>query len=187
MSKLTIFNFMTLDGYAADRDGDTSWHAHDPTGEGAKLAAERLGQGNTLLFGRKTYEMMASFWPTPMARQQMPDVAAGMNRAEKIVFSRTLGRAAWEHTTLVEEDAVAATARLKREHPRDLTVLGSGSLLRQFADAGLIDELQLMVDPLLLGGGRAIFSGLARPLPLTLVASRPLANGALFLSYHPAR
>ena len=89
MRKLSVFNSVSLDGYFTDAKGDMSWaHKSDP--EFDAFTSENAKGGGTLLFGRKTYEMMVSFWPTPAAMEQMPDVAKGMNSLEKIVFSRTL-------------------------------------------------------------------------------------------------
>jgi dihydrofolate reductase len=186
MGKLTVFQFMTLDGYYADPDADTSWHQHDPGGDSSKYAAEMLGLGSTLIFGRLTYEFMASFWPTPMANVLMPDVATGMNDADKIVFSRTLESADWKNTTIVREDAVKAVKRMKASSAKELTVLGSGSLLRQFSENGLVDEFQFMIDPLVLGEGRSIFKGVKHRLNLKLVSTRTLRDGPVLLYFRPS-
>jgi dihydrofolate reductase len=190
MSRLTVFNFMSLDGRYADPGGDTSWHVHDPGGEAGQasnaFALEKLRTGNTLLMGRVTYQFMAGFWPTPAAKQHLPELAAGMNEAPKIVFSRTLKRADWRNTTLVKEDAVTTVRRLKHTHPTDLTVLGSASLLRQLADADLVDEYQLMIDPVLLGAGRSIFDGLTGRRVLALKTTRVLPGGSLVVAYAPS-
>jgi dihydrofolate reductase len=190
MRKLTVFNFMSLDGHYADPSGDTSWHAHDPSDEvgqaGNAFAVERLRSRSTLLLGRVTYQLMASFWPTPAAKQLLPDLAAGMNESPKIVFSRTLEKADWQNTILMKEDVVESTRRLKRTHGTDLAVLGSASLLRQLAEADLIDEYDLMVDPVLLGAGPSIFDGLTRSHPLKLKTTRVLPGGSVLLAYVPA-
>ena len=88
MGKVSAFNFVMLDGYFEGVKKDIGWHKHDA--EGTAYAVEGLKSGNMLLFGRVTYELMASYWPTPIAIQNDPVVAEGMNKAEKIVFSRTL-------------------------------------------------------------------------------------------------
>lgn len=84
MQKLLVFNLMTLDGYIAGENGDISWHNVDD--EFQEMAKQASNSGNTLLFGRVTYELMASYWPTPEAIRNDPIVAAGMNNSEKIVF-----------------------------------------------------------------------------------------------------
>ncbi|NUP05367.1 MAG: dihydrofolate reductase [Polyangiaceae bacterium] len=184
MRRLTSFQFISVDGYYADQQGDTSWHPHDD--EGAAYAAEMLASSHTLVFGRVTYEFMASFWPTPMAAEVMPAVAKGMNQADKIVFSRTLKKADWRGATVVSDDAVDAMKRLKQTSGKDLTLLGSGSLLRQFAEHRLIDELQLMVDPLILGRGRSVFEGVSHRLDLKRVKTRNFDNGCVLIVYRPA-
>ncbi len=183
MTKLAIFNFTTLNGYFEGPGGDLSWHRHGV--EESKFAADSVGQGGILLFGRVTYEHMAAFWPTPMAQQQAPAVAEGMNKAEKIVFSRTLKQAGWENTRIVNGDIIAAVRQLKQTPGKDMCVLGSGSIITQLANAGLIDEYQFMVDPVALGNGTPAFKGLQRNLDLKLVSSRVFKSGVVLLSYQP--
>ena len=183
MRKLVIFNFTTLNGYFAGPGGDLSWHRHGE--EESKFASESMGQGGVLLFGRNTYEHMASYWPTPQALQQAPAVAEGMNKAEKIVFSRTLKKAGWEHTRIIHEDLAGAVKQLKETPGKDMCVLGSGSIITQLADAGLIDEYQFMVDPVALGDGTTAFRGLQHTLNLKLISTRAFRSGVVLLSYQP--
>ncbi len=184
MRKLSVFNFVTLNGFYKDANGQIAWHKHDADQEG--FSAESVGAGNMLLFGRTTYEMMASFWPTPQAIQSMPLVAAGMNKAEKIVFSNTLKEASWNNTRIIGGNIIEAITELKQTQGRDMTILGSGSIVTQFAEHGLIDEYQIMVDPIAIGGGTTLFSGLNRQLELQLTATRKFENGAMLLVYVPS-
>jgi dihydrofolate reductase len=183
MRKLAVFNFMTLNGYFQGPTGDISWHRHGQ--EESEYAAEGLKSGSTLLFGRVTYEQMASFWPTPDAIKNAKVVAEGMNKADKIVFSRTLKKAEWNNTRLVKDNMVEEIKRLKQMPGKDLTVLGSGSILTQLAEAGLIDEYQLMIDPILLGDGTPIFKNLRHKLDLKLTATRTFNSGVVLLNYRP--
>src|SRR6478609_11232061 len=98
MNKLTSFTFITRNGFFKGLNEDTSWHPHG--GEAARFANNASGADNILLFGRKTYEMMAGFWPTPMAAELFPMVAENMNKAEKIVCSNSLKKATWENTSI---------------------------------------------------------------------------------------
>jgi dihydrofolate reductase len=183
MRKLAVFNFVTLNGYFQGPTGDISWHRHGQ--EESEYAAEGLKSGSTLLFGRVTYEQMASFWPTPDAIKNAKVVAEGMNKADKIVFSRTLKKAEWNNTRLVKDNMVEEIKRLKQMPGKDLTVLGSGSILTQLAEAGLIDEYQLMIDPILLGDGTPIFKNLRHKLDLKLTATRTFNSGVVLLNYQP--
>jgi len=114
--------------------------------------------GGALLFGRKTYQMMEAFWPTPLAAQQMPEVANGMTAATKYVASRTI-RPTWTNAQLLDGDLVTAVRALKASDGPGIAVLGSGSIAAQLGDAGLVDEYQFVIIPVALGGGRTVFSG----------------------------
>jgi dihydrofolate reductase len=185
MRKLSVFNLVTLDGYFAGEGGDISWHMVDE--EFQELANAASNSGNTLLFGRVTYELMAGFWPTPEAIRTDPIVAAGMNKAEKIVFSRTLQKADWNNTRLVKDDMLAEVRRRKQGTGKELTVLGSGSIVSQLAQEGLIDEYQVLVNPVVIGKGRTMFEGIRDRIGLKLVKTRTFGNGNVLLTYEPVR
>jgi len=128
---------------------------------------------------------MASFWPTPFAAQSNPIVVERMNGLPKIVFSRTLDKASWNNTTLVKGDLTTEVRKLKREPGPNMTIMGSGSIVAQLADAGLIDEYQIVVSPLVLGNGRTLFEGVKKKLPMKLTKSRAFGNGNVVLCYEP--
>jgi dihydrofolate reductase len=186
MRKLVVFNHVSLDGCFVDANGDMSWakadHA-DPEWD-AFVAGNASGEG-ALVFGRVTYQMMASFWPTPLAMEAMPVVARAMNGMPKIVFSRTLETAPWNNTTLIKGDVIPAVRALKRESGPDMAILGSGSIVAQLAPAGLIDEYQMVVNPLVLGRGRTMFDGMEERIGLKLSRTRAFANGNVLLCYEP--
>ena len=186
MPTLSVFNSVTLDGYFTGPGGDLSWaHAAGEDKEYDAFVSENAGTGGVLVFGRITYQMMASYWPTPAAAQNDPKVAEGMNRMKKIVFSRTLKEASWSNTTLFKGDLETEIRRLKSGPGESLVILGSGSLVAQLARAHLIDEYQLVVTPVVLGKGRTMFEGLDAMQPMKLVRSRVFGNGKTFLSYQP--
>ena len=186
MRKVNVFNFITLNGYFQGPNGDISWHRHvSDESEESEYAAEGLKSGSTLLFGRVTYQMMASYWPTPDAMKNAPMMAEGMNNADKIVFSRTLKKAEWKNTRLVKDNIVEEIKKLKQTPGKDMTILGSGSILTQLAEEGLIDEYQFMVDPVALGDGTPLFKNIRRPLNLQLTATRTFKSGSVLLSYQP--
>lgn len=184
MRTLAVFNSVTLDGYFADAAGDMSWaHKQDP--EWNAFVAENARGESVMVFGRRTYEMMASFWPTPQARQVMPAVADRMNSLPKVVFSRTLHEASWTNTTLIKSDPAAAVRELKRAPGPDMVILGSGTIVAQLAQAGLIDHFQIVVNPIVLGRGKSMFDGVTTPCNLHLTGTRRFANGNVLLDYDP--
>lgn len=182
MRKLVVFNQVSLDGYFTDANGDMSWaHKEDP--EWQAFAASNASSGGAMLFGRVTYEMMASYWPTPAALQRSPVVAAGMNNMPKVVFSRTLKQATWQNTTLVKGDPAAAVRKMKNTPGPDMAILGSGTIVSQLAQAGLIDEFLIVVNPIVLGTGRTLFAGAKEKLNLKLTQTRAFGNGNVLLCY----
>jgi dihydrofolate reductase len=122
---------------------------------------------------------MEAFWPTPLAAQQMPDVAAGMNAAKKYVASRTL-RPTWNNTHLLEGDLAATVRKLKEAAGPDVTILGSGSVVAALGEAGLIDEYQFVIVPVALGAGRTVFK---KPRELRLVEQRAFRCGNVVVTY----
>lgn len=182
MSKLSAFTFITLDGFFKGPDDDISWHNHGE--EQTRFSEEMLSLENTLVFGRRTYEMMADFWTTDMAYDMSPVVAAGMNRAEKIVFStQPQPDEVWENTRFVSGNLSESIRQLKKTEKNNMTILGSGSLVAQLASQNLIDEYQIMIDPVVLGEGTPLFGKLEHPLNLKLAESRTFSDGVILLKY----
>jgi dihydrofolate reductase len=180
MRKLKVFNFVSLNGYFQGANGDISWAHSRPENEyGAKM----LAAGDTLLFGRKTYEMMVQFWPTDEAKKASPEIAEGMNKAEKIVFSRTLDKVEWNNARLMKDNVVEEIKTMKQTSGSNLTILGSGSIVNQFADAGLIDELQMLVHPVALNDGTPILKDIKNNLELKLADTKTFNSGTLLMVY----
>lgn len=185
MRRLIVFNFATLNGFFKGPGEDIGWHRHG--NEEHEYSIESLKHGGILLFGRITYEMMAGYWPSPMAMTSDPLVADGMNNAEKIVFSKTLKKAPWKPTTIIRDNMIEEVRKLKKSKGKDMAVLGSGSILTQFAEHDLIDEYQIMVDPVLLGNGTPMFKGLKRKIDLRLRESKVFKSGTVLLCYQPLK
>jgi dihydrofolate reductase len=185
MAKLVSFTFITLDGYYKGVGDEISWHKHGQ--EESEFSSKSMGSGDDsiLMFGRLTYEMMAGFWPTEMGRQMNPTVAEGMTNAEKIVFSKTLTAGSWKNTRVLNGNLAAEVATLKKGS-KDIAVLGSGSVLSQLAEANLVDRYQVMLDPVAIGAGVSIFSGMNRQLNLKLVETKTFKSGVILLNYEPA-
>jgi dihydrofolate reductase len=184
MRKLVVFNSTSLDGFIADANGDMSW-AHKQDEEWNSFVAGNARSDGVLVLGRSTYDMMAGYWPTPMAAQSSPVVAKRMNELQKIVFSRTMLEASWQNTTLVKGELAREMKRLKEQPGAGLVILGSASIVAQLSDARLIDEYQIAMNPIVLGGGKSMFDGIREKLPLKLTRSRSFQNGNLFLTYQP--
>jgi dihydrofolate reductase len=185
MRKIHVFDTVSLDGFFTDEQNDMSW-AHQRDEEWNAFSSRNAGGDGELLFGRVTYEMMAAFWPTPQAAKMLPDVAAGMNAMCKIVVSRTLDAVTWQNTTLLKGDLVPEVTRLKQQPGADLVILGSGSIVSQLTEAGLIDVYQIVVSPIVLGRGRTLFETVRRRIKLTLTKTRSFKNGNVVLWYEPA-
>lgn len=180
MGKLSVFNFVTLNGFYKGPGEDISWHKHG--GDENKFSEDNLKSGNILLFGRVTYQMMAGFWPSPMALENFPVVAEGMNKVEKIVFSKTLKKAEWNNSRLVTDNIIDEVKALKQQE-KNMTILGSGSIITLFANHNLIDEYQIMIDPVAIGEGTPLFKGIERQLDLKLTDTRTFNSGVVLLNY----
>lgn len=185
MRKLIVFNNVSLDGYFSGIDGDFNWAHTGPDAEFDAFVADNASGGGELLLGRITYEIMASYWPTPLALKNDPIVAEGMNKMPKVVFSRTLDRVSWSNTQLIKSDIALAVRKMKEETGPGMAILGSGSIVAQLAAEGLIDEYQLVVNPIVLGAGRTMFDGLNDQLHLKLTQTRTFHNGKVYLCYEP--
>ena len=185
MGKIVSFTIVSVDGYFAGPDGEIDWFKGQDE-EDRQFSAEASGSGGTLIFGRTTYELMAGYWPTPQARKNDPDTAEVMNSSPKIVFSRSMGPVqdgpVWRNTRVVREMKAEEIQKMKENS--DFVILGSGSIVQQFANLGLIDEYQLMVTPVILGAGKYLFRDVNR-MNLKLIETKPFRNGRVFLRYRP--
>jgi len=184
MRRLVVFNMVSLDGYFTDAHGDMRWaHQGSAEAEWKAFVNENAEGGGTLLFGRITYELMASYWPTPMAFANDPIVAERMNTLPKVVFSRTMAQASWSNTRLVTDDPAGEIRRMKQAAGMDLVIMGSGSIVSQLTQEGLIDEYQIVVIPIILGQGRTLFEGITEQRYLKLIKTRAFGNGNVLLCY----
>ena len=186
MGKLIVSNQISLDGYFVDAHGAMSWaHNQGEDEEWNEFVATNASGGGLLVFGRITYELMASYWPTSAALQNDPVVAERMNNLPKLVFSRTLDKASWNRTRLVKDGMAAEMRRLKSEPGNDMAIMGSGTIVSQLTQERLIDEYQIVVIPVVLGAGRTMFDGVNGRLGLALAETRGFRNGNVLLRYEP--
>ena len=190
MRKVVFFMMTTLNGlyergrWDVDPNG-IDWHQTDEEFEA--FAAAQLGDADTILFGRVTYEGMATYWPTDEAIASDPEVAEKMNALPKVVFSRTLASVDWENSRLAGPDVAGEIRRLKALPGKDIIILASSDLAASLAADDLIDEYRIMLNPVLIGRGKPVFAGLASDVRLTLLATRTFGNGNVLLTYAPAR
>jgi len=180
---LYMWNVVTLDGYFESKPWGLEFHEQVWGEELERFSLDQMATADTLLFGRATYEGMASYWPTSTEQP----TADRMNEIAKTVFSRTLDRAEWNNTRLVRGPAEVEVARLKQQEGGDMLVFGSADLSASLMRHGLIDEFRLCLVPVVLGGGTPLFKPLHEPLKMTLVESQPLTTGGVILKYRPAQ
>lgn len=184
MRKIILFNMVTLDGFFAGLNGEIDWHQVDE--EFNDFAVDQLNKAGGFLFGRVTYDLMASYWPTPEAVQDDPGVAGKMNALPKYVFSRTLARVDWNNSHLIQGDAAGEAAKLKQQAGGDLLLFGSATLAAALTAKNLIDEYRLMVNPVILGRGRPLFQNIQERHNLKLLEKRSFQNGNVLLCYGTA-
>ncbi|MBM7044560.1 MULTISPECIES: dihydrofolate reductase family protein [Rhizobium] len=184
MRKLVVWNLMTLDGYfEGTKPWDLDFHMLAWGDELERYATELGREGDLLIFGRKTYEGMAAYWPTATGTAE---IAAYMNGIAKIAASRTLDKAEWNNTRVVGD--IAAEVRKLRQGPgKTMFVFGSAEVTDVLLKAGLVDEMRICLVPVVLGGGNPHFKPAAEQRPMTLIDSRPLKTGAVILRYEPVK
>lgn len=184
MRKILAFLVTTLDGYYEGPNQEFDWPVVDD--EFNDFAIQQLDDIDTLLFGRVTYQGMASYWPTPAAQENDPKVAERMNSISKIVVSRTLDTAEWANTRLIKNHVVEELTRLKQQPGKDIAIFGSSALTVSLLRAGLVDELRIMVNPVVLGDGKSLFRTADERISLQLLKTRPFKSGNVMLYYQPS-
>jgi dihydrofolate reductase len=195
MRKVIVNEWMTLDGVVqapGAPDEDTTggfehggWHMPylDETAQGRVL--EDLTKAGGFLLGRRTYEMFAAYWPNAPEEEQV--VAEPLNTKPKYVASTTLTEPLeWQNSTVLEGDVADGVAKLKEQDGGDVHVIGSTELVQTLLERGLVDELRLTIDPLVVGGGKRIFRDDGALRRLRLVDSRVTTTGAIMATYVPA-
>jgi dihydrofolate reductase len=181
MRPIFVFNNISVDGYFEGPDHDIAWSK----GDFQAFPEDPSQQADTILLGRNTYDLMESFWPTEQASSLYPAVAAYMNNAEKVVVTHRPFEPTWNNTTIVSTDVVDAIQQLKQRPGNSIIMLGSNNLCVQLLEAGLIDSLQLVINPVALGQGTPMLAGLSRYVPLQLTDTQTSPTGVTMLTYKP--
>jgi dihydrofolate reductase len=190
-----MFNRVTTDGFFAGPDGNLDWVV--PDNEIDKAGAAAIPNFDTILFGRRTYEIFERVWPLAVddsstaadphdAGRRSPEIRAMgvmLNEMMKVVFSRSLKAATWKNSRVLREIEPREIEAMKSQPGKDMIVFGSGSLVSQLTQHGLIDEYQFVVCPILLGNGRSLLSGASTRLKLNLLGAKEYQSGNVVLRY----
>ena len=193
-----MFNRVTADGYFSGPDGKLDWTVPDDEADNA--GADAISGFDTILFGRRTYDMFEGFWPHAVddastaqdphsAGRRTPALramAVWINEANKLVFSRTRKDVTWKNSRLMGEFDPRAVDALKKQPGKDMIIFGSGSIVSALTQHGLIDEYQFIVNPILLGNGRSLLGGVSKSLKLNLLEVKQYRSGNVMLRYAKA-
>lgn len=185
MGTRTLISFVatSLDGYHQDADRGIGWmNLSDDFGEHSIRQLDELGG---LVFGRRTYDGMVAYWTSAEAQVTSPEVAARMHALPKTVISHDPDVEEWVNTSVVTADVAGAVAGLKRQPGGPLALFGSSTLTTELLTAGLVDEVRIMVSPVLLGAGTSLFAGLGGGVPLDLLRVTTFRSGNVLLCYRP--
>jgi len=188
MRRLIVSNLVSVDGFFEGPNQELDWFM--PNEEFFDYVRILLNNASTILFGRITYQQMAGYWPTSAAEEQDPTITHKMNSLSKIVFSKTLSSVEWNNSILIKENITEEIQKLKesiRPWEKDMVIFGSGTIVSAFADAGLIDEYRIILNPVLIGGGNLLFKNLSTKQDLELIRTKTLSNGIIILYYHPKK
>ena len=180
MRRIVAGLFISLDGVV---EAPETWHFPYFNDEMGEAVAAQAAQSDTMLLGRRTYEDFAAYWPNESSEEPFADV---MNNTPKLVASTTLDTVEWQNSTLIEGDVAEALTRIKREPGRDISITGSPTLVRSLLKDGVLDELRLLVHPIVVGHGKRLFSDTDAPIPLQLVDAKTFSTGVMALTYAPA-
>jgi dihydrofolate reductase len=173
--------FISLDGVYESPD---KWHFPYFNDEMGAAVDEQMSASDTMLLGRVTYEEFAGYWPQQTS--QDVDIADYMNNTPKVVVSNSLDKVEWQNSTLIKGNVAEELTKLKQQPGKNIGMTGSGTLVRSLLRDGLLDELRLLVHPIVVGSGKRLFEGGIGQTPLKLVDSKTFSTGVLYLTYQPA-
>jgi dihydrofolate reductase len=178
---------VSLDGFFEGPGHDLSWHHVDE--EFNDFAQVQMKEADTILFGRRTYQLMESYWPSKQGLEDDPEVAQLMNNTRKVVVSSSLKSVTetkiWKHVRLINENVEDQIKNLKKEKGGDIILLASSKLCVSLLEWGLLDEIRIMINPIVIGKGTPLFHGLKDKVSLKLIKSRNFVNGNVLLTYTP--
>lgn len=185
MRKLIVYNWLSLDGFIDGPNHEIDWFSFDD--EIVKSNKAFFDTIDTMFFGKTTYELMVSFWPTEKSKDDDPEVIEMMNTTKKVVFSTTLDKVEWNNTSLIKENVEETVKKMKQSEGKDIVILGSGKLVSSFTKLRLIDEFKFIVSPVVLGKGTPEFTGINERVKLNLINSKSFPSGGVMLTYEPIK
>jgi dihydrofolate reductase len=183
MKKIIVSNLVSLDGFFARPDGQLDFFVVEQ--EFFDYAKDLLNSVDSILYGRQTYEDMAAYWPT--TTENDPAITHKMNHLIKIVFSKSLKTADWNNSLIVRNIDPQAITEWKQKPGKDMVIFGSGTIVSALTRLGLVDEYRIIVNPVLIGDGKLMFTGLGEKLSLKLIKTKTLSSGVVILYYVPVR
>lgn len=181
MRKIVAGLFVSLDGVYEAPD---QWHFPYFNDEMGNAVESQMAESDTMLLGRVTYQEFAGYWPNHSGDDM--ELANFMNDTPKLVVSTTLDSLDWQNSTLIGGNVVEELTRLKQQPGKDISITGSGTLVRSLLRDGVLDELRLLVHPIVVGSGKRLFADGSDQVPLQLVDSKTFSTGVLYLTYQPA-
>ena len=190
MRKVIVSNLVSLDGYYAGPNGEIDWFTGLADKEFESYAIDLISTADTMLFGRVTYELMASYWPTATPATDDPRIIDAMNSFPKVVFSKTLEKVEWTNSRLVKSDVAEEVLRLKQlpaspsgGSVKNMVIYGSGTIVSALAHKNLIDDYRIFVCPTILGGGQPLFKDIVDRIHLRLLETTRFGTGMVALHY----
>lgn len=189
MRKIFLFMMVTLDGYFEGPKHDLSWHNVDA--EFNDFAIAQMMEADTILFGKRTYQLMEEFWPSKAGLEGDPEVAHLMNSIPKVVVSKSLKEVKetehWKHIQLIEDNVKEELQKLKEQEGKSIIILASSNLCVSLLEWGLLDEIRIMENPVAIGKGTTLFKGLKKRVKFKLIQERTFHSGNVLLTYHVSK
>jgi dihydrofolate reductase len=180
MRKIVAGLFVSLDGVF---EAPETWHFPYFNDEMGDIIGSQMAEADTMLLGRQTYEEFAAYWADKGSDVELADA---INNTPKLVASTTLETVDWQNSSLIKGDVADELRRLKHEPGKDISITGSATLVRSLLRDGILDELRLLVHPIVVGSGKRLFQDVGDRVPLRLAAAKTLTTGVLYLTYVPA-
>ncbi len=189
MRKIIVFNLISIDGFFAGEDGNIDWHMVDD--EFNEFAVKHTKEFGAIIFGKTTYKLFEEFWPGAVSDPKMSpedrEIAKTIDDMEKIVFSKSLTDVTWKNSKLFHEITPEEVNKWKAGEGKPMAIFGSGTIVQQMTNLGLVDEYRLLVNPIILGRGKPMFKDIKEMQKLKLLDTRTFGNGNVLLTYEPIK